>query len=236
MKKVHRAIKFNPKTWPYINMNTDLRKKAKNDFEKDFFQLTYNTVFRETMGNVRKHGNIKLVTTEWKINYLVSASSYQTTKLFTEHLLAIAKKKKGILMNELAYIGLSIPELSTLLMYEFWYYYLKPKYGENLRLCFMDTGSFIVYIKTDDIYKNIAEDVETRFDISNYELDKPLPKKKNKKVIWLMEDELGEKIMIKFVELRAKTYNYLTDDGSEDKKVKCTKWCVIKRKLKIWKL
>ena len=180
-------------------MNTDLRKKTKNDFEKDFFQLTYNTVFRETMRNVRKHGNIKLVTTEWKINYLVSAPSYQTTKLFTEHLLAIGKKKKGILMNELAYIGLSILELSTLLMYEFWYYYLKPKYGENLRLCFMDTGSFIVYIKIDDIYKNIVEDVETRFDISNYELDKLLPKEKNKKVIGLMEDELGEKIMIKFV-------------------------------------
>ena len=100
----------------------------------------------------------------------------------------------------------------------------------------MDTGSFIVYIKTDDIYKYIAEDVETRFDISNYELDKLLPKEKNKKVIGLMEDELGEKIMIKFVELRAKTYSYLIDDGSEDKKAKCTKWCVIKRKLKIWKL
>ena len=96
----------------------------------------------------------------------------------------------------------------------------------------MDTDSFIVYIKTDDIYKGIAEDVETKFDTSNYELDKPLPKIKNKKVIGLMKDELGEKIMKEFVGLRAKTYSYLIDDGSEDKKAKGTKKCVIKRKLK----
>ena len=80
-------------------------------------------------------------------------------------------------------------------MYEFWYDYVKPKYGEKVKLCYMDTDSFIVYIKTDDIYKDIAEDVETRFDTSNYELDRPLPKGKNKKVIGLMKDELGGQIM-----------------------------------------
>ena len=122
-------------------------------------------------------------------------------------------------------------------MYEFWYDYVKPKYGEKAKLCYMDTNSFIVYIKTDDIYKDIAEDVETRFDTSNYELecnfiDRPLPKGKNEKVIGLMKDELGGKIMTKFVGLRAKTYSYLIDDGSEDKKAKGTKKCVIKRKLK----
>ena len=85
-------------------------------------------------------------------------------------------------------------------------------------LCtFIDTDSFVVYIKTDDIFKDIAEDVETRFDTPNYELDRLLPKRKNKKVIGLMKHELGGKIMIKFVELRAKTYSYLKDDGSKDK-------------------
>ena len=87
----------------------------------------------------------------------------------------------------------------------------------------MGTDSFIAYIKIDDIYKNIAEDVETRFDTSNYELDRPLPKGKNKKVIGLMKDELGGKIMTKFVELRAKRYNYLSDNNDEDKKAKGTK-------------
>ena len=89
----------------------------------------------------------------------------------------------------------------------------------------------MVYIKTDDVYKDIGENVETRFDCSNYELDRILPKEKNKKVIGLMKDELGGKIMIKLVGLRAKTYNYLTDDGSEDKNSKGTKKYVIKRKL-----
>ena len=77
---------------------------------------------------------------------------------------------------------------------------------------------FIVYIKTDDIYKDTAEDVEARFDASNYELDMPFPKAKNKKVIGLIKDELGGKIMKQFVGLRAKTYSYLIDGGSEDKK------------------
>ena len=117
-------------------------------------------------------------------------------------------------------------------MYEFWYDYLKPKYGENAKFCYMDTGSFIVHIKTDDIYKDIAEDVETRFDTSNFEIDRPLPKGKNRKVIGLMKDELGGKIMKEFVGLRAKTYSYLKDNNDEDKKTKDTKSCVIKRKLK----
>ena len=96
----------------------------------------------------------------------------------------------------------------------------------------MDKYTFIVYRKTDRIYKEIAEDFETRFDTSGYELDEPLPKGKNRKIIGLLKDELGGKIMIDFVELRAKTYSYLQDDGSEGRKAKDTKKCVIKRKLK----
>ena len=126
-------------------------------------------------------------------------------------------------MNKSVYLGLSILELSKILMYELWYDYGKPKDSEKAKLCYMDTDSFTVYIKTDDIYKDIVEDVETRFDTSNYELDRPLPKGKNKKVIGLMKDELGGKIITKFVGLRAKTYNYLIDDGNEDKKAKGTK-------------
>ena len=122
-------------------------------------------------------------------------------------------------------------------MYEFWYDYVKPKYGEKVKLCYTDTYSFIVYIKTGNMYKDIAEDAETRFDTSNYELecnsiDRPLPKGKKKKVIGLLKNELGGKIMTKIVGLSAKTYSYLIDDSSEDKKAKDTKKCVIKRKLK----
>ena len=100
-------------------------------------------------------------------------------------------------MNKPVCLGLSILGLSKILMYEFWYDYVKPKYGEKTKLCYMDTDSFIVYIKTDDICKDIAEDVESRFDTSKYELDRPLPKEKNKKVIGLIKDELSVKIMMK---------------------------------------
>ena len=105
-------------------------------------------------------------------------------------------------------------------MYEFWYDYVKPKYGEKTKLCYMDTDSFIVYIKTDDIYKNIADDVETRFDTSNFKLDRPLPKGEYKKVIGLMKHELGGKTITKFVGLRGKTYSYLIDGGNQDNKSK----------------
>ena len=105
-------------------------------------------------------------------------------------------------------------------MYEFWYDYMKPKYGNGVKLCYMDTASFVMNIKTEDFYKDIANDVDKRFDTSNYEVDRPLPTGKNKKVIRLMKDELGGRIMTEFITLRPKAYTYLTDDGKEDKKLK----------------
>ena len=154
-----------------------------------------NAVFGKTIENVRKYRNIKLVTTERRRNYLVSEPNYHTTKFFTENLLAIEMRKTQILMNKPVYLGLSILDLSKTVMYEFWYDYVKPKCGENAKLCYMDTNSFIVHIKTEDIYKDIAEDVETRFDTLNFQLDRPLPTGKNKKVIGLMKDELGGQII-----------------------------------------
>ena len=109
---------------------------------------------------------------------------------------------------------------------------MNPKYGNNVTLCYMDTASFIMNIKTEDFYKDIANGVEKRFDTSNYEVNRPLPTGKNKKVIGLMKDELGGKIITEFVFLRPKTYSYLTDDCKEDEKAKETKKCVIKRMIK----
>ena len=92
----------------------------------------------------------------------------------------------------------------------------------------MDTDNFIIYIKTEDVYKDIADDVEKRFDTSNYEVNRPLSTGKNKKMIGLMKDELAGKVMIEFAALRPKTYSYLMDDGKNDKKAKGTKKCVLK--------
>ena len=114
-------------------------------------------------------------------------------------------------------------------MYEFWYDYIKPKCQNNAKLCYMDTDSFIIYTKTEDVYEDIADNVEKRFDTSNYEVNRPFPTKKNEKVIGLMKDELGGKTMTEFVALRPKTISFLMSDGSNDKKAKGTKKCVIKR-------
>ena len=124
-----------------------------------------------------------------------------------ENLLAMEIKRTQILMNKPVYLYLSVLEISKIVMYEFWYDYIKPKYGEKVKLCYMDTDSFIVYIKSEDIYYSIRKDVRTRFNTSNYELDRPLPKGKIKKVIGLIKDELSEKTMEEFVGLRAKTYS-----------------------------
>ena len=217
-------------------MNTKLRQKAKNNFEKDFFKFMNNAVFGKTMENVRKHRNIKLVTTERRRNYLVSEPNYHTTKFFIENLLAIGMRKTQILMNKPVYLVLSKLDLSKTVMFKFWCDYVKPKYDENAKLCYTDTDSFIVQMITDDIatgdiYKYIAEDVETKFDTSNFEIDRPLPKGKNKNVTRLMKDELGGQIIEEFVG-RAKTCSYLKDNNDEDKKAKGTKKCIIKRKLK----
>ena len=189
-----------------IDINTKLRQKAKNNFEEDFFKLMNNAVFGKTVENVKKHRNIKLVTTEKRRNYLVSEPNCHTTKLFTENLLAIEMIKIQILMNKPVYLGLSILDLSKTVMYQFSYDYVKPKYVESVKLCYMDAGIFIPHVKTDDICKDIAENVETRFDTSNFKIDRLLPKGKNEIIIGLMKNELGGQIMKEFVWLRAKTY------------------------------
>ena len=205
---------------------------AKNDFEKDFFKLMNNAVFGKTMENVRKHRDIKLVTKDTRRSKLVSEPNYHTMDCISENLAIIEMERTKVKMNKAIYLGLSILEISKILMYEFWHDYMKPKYGDNVKLCYMDTDSFVINIKTEDFYKDIANDVDKRFDTSNYECDRPLPTRKNKKLIGLMKDELGGRVITEFVALRPKTYSYLTDDFKEDKKAKGTKKCVIKRMIK----
>ena len=213
-------------------MNTELRKLARNDFEKDLFKLMNNSVFGKTMENIRKHRDIKLVTTDKKRSKLVSEANYHTINLISEDLSIIEMKKTKVKMNKPIYLGLSILEISKILMYEFWYDYMKPKYNDNVRLCYVDTDSFIMNIKTNDFYKDISDDVDNRFDTSNYEVKRPLAIGKNKKVIGLMKDELGGEIITKFIALRPKIYSYLTDNDKIDKKAKGTKKCVIKKMIK----
>ena len=124
-------------------MNTELKKQAKDEFEKQFLKDMNNCVFGKTMENIRKHRDIKLVTTDKRGNQLVSEPNYHTTKCFSENLLAIEMRKTKVKMNKPVYLGLSILDISKTLMYESWYDYIKPKYQNNGKLCYTDTDSFM---------------------------------------------------------------------------------------------
>ena len=143
--------------------------------------------------------------------------------------------KVKVIMNKPVYLGQAILDLSKIIMYKFHYDYILSKYGDRTKLCYMDTDSYIYDIKTDDFYKDIAEDVEARFDTSAYSNNiadnRSLPIRKNKKVIGLMKDELGGGIMKEFVALRAKMYSYI-DDRSELQKCKGIEKCVIEPEIK----
>ena len=135
-------------------------------------------------------------------------------------------------MNKPVYLGLSILDISKTKKYEFWNDYLKCKYNDKAKLCYMDTDSFtVLHIKAEEIYKDILQDVGTRFDRSHYNVNRPLTMGKTKKVLGLMKNEVGVQIMKKLAGLRHKTHAYLKDSDDESKKTKGTKRCAIKRNL-----
>ena len=171
----------------------------------------------------------KLVTTEEQRIKLVS--NYHTTKHFSDNLLAIEMRKTKVKMNKPVYLGMSILERSKTLTYEFWYDYLKPKYNDKAKLCYMDNDSFVLDVFTKDFFEDINNDVERWFDTSNYDKNykRPLQIGVNKKAIGMFKDELGGKIIKEFCALRAKTH--LMEDDSEMKKAKGVKRCVIERRL-----
>ena len=160
---------------------------------------------------------------------MVSEPNYHTINVISEDLSIIELKKTKVKMKKPIYSGLSILRISKILMYEYWYDYIKPKYNDNVRLCYMDRDSFIMNIKTNDFYKDISDDVDNRFDTSNYGVNRSLPIGKNKKVIGFMKDELEGEIFMEFIALRRKTHSYLTDNDKIDKKAKGTKKCIIKK-------
>ena len=170
--------------------------------------------------------------TEEKYLKTVMKPNFKSGVVFGENLMGCEMGKIKVVMKKPVYIGQAILDLSKIIIYEFHYDYMVPKYDlEKLKLCYMDKDSLVYKIKTEDFYTDIADDVPARFDTSGYCPNRPLPVGLNKKVIGLMKDELGGKIMTEFVALRPKLYSYKKLDGSEDKKCKGIKKCVVKKTL-----
>ena len=196
-----------------------------------------NSVFGKMMENVRGHRDVKLIVNERRRKKLTSEPNYDSCKRFPNDLMAIEMRKTEVLMDKPIAVGQAILDISKTLMYEFWYDYLKPKYQDKVKLCYMDTDGFFIYVETDDFYEDIAINVDEWFDTSKYDKNdnRPLPIGKNKKVIGKFKDELNGKIMTEFIALRTKTYAFLQineeDELEQSKKAKGTKKCVTKKHL-----
>ena len=136
--RVHSVISFRQEAWlkPYIDLNTELRKNAKNEFEKDFYKLKISSIYGKTVQNDRNHRDIRLVTAEAKRNKLASEPNYQSTKCMSKHLLVMEMKKTRVKINKPIYLGQAVLDLSKTLMFEFWHDYLKPMYGDKIRLLY----------------------------------------------------------------------------------------------------
>ena len=164
--RVHSVIIFRQEAWlkPYIDLNTELKKKnAKNEFEKNFYKLKINSIYGKTVQNDRKHRDIELITAEYKRNELASERNYHSTKWISKHLLVMGMKKTEVKINKPIYLRQAVLDVSKTLMFEFRYDHIEPKYGDKIRLCYTDTDSFIMYIKTYDFYKDISADVDKWF-------------------------------------------------------------------------
>ena len=235
IKKIHRGITFVESPWlkEYIDLNTGLRAKATNTFEKDFVKLMNNSVFGKTMENIRNIVDIKLITNEKEAKKLISKPNFHHRTIFTENLIAVHMKKTKVYYNKPIYLGMCILDLSKTLMYDFHYNYIKKKYSEGASLLFTDTDSLAYEIDTEDFYKDINPDVERLFDTSNYPEDHESGIKVgiNKKVPGLFKDEAGGKQILEFVGLRAKLYSYRMKDY-EEKKCKGVKKAVVRKSIK----
>ena len=194
---------------PYIRKNTDLRKDAKNAFEKDFFNLMNNSVFGKTIENIRKRQNVILVDDRKLANKLSSKPNFERLTIFDENLVAVHMKKTEVYFNKPIYVGQAILDLSKT-MFDFHYHYIRKKYSNKAELLFTDTDSLMYFIQTEDFYLDIKKDVKKKFDTSDDYENHPSGIKTdvNKKVIGKFKDEAAGNQITHFVGLRPKLYTF----------------------------
>ena len=232
LKRVHRVLQFHEKPWlkEYIDFNTEMRKNAKNSFEKDYFKLMNNSVFGKTMENIRKRCNVYLETDPDHFLRQTAKPTYVSCKIFHENLVAVHMKKQRLKLDKPSYVGMCILDLSKTLMYDFHYNYIKSKYGGRVKLLFTDTDSLCYSITTDDVYEDLYRDREL-FDNSDYPKSSKFFFDENKKVVvGKFKDEAAGQPIIEFVGLKSKMYSYKTEKKN-NKTAKDVKKNVIRRDL-----
>jgi hypothetical protein len=159
IKKIHRGIEFDEDDLlkPYIAKNTEERKKVKSKSEKNFFKLMNNAVFGKTMENVRNRVDVPMATSKKQINNLASKTNYQSFNIISENLTSVTMRRSIVMLDKPIYLGAAILDLSKIVMYDFWYNYIKPTWGDRVKLIMTDTDSLFVHIETDDVDVDILK-------------------------------------------------------------------------------
>ena len=237
LKKINRVISFSQSPWlkKYINFNTDKRKEAKSDFEKDMFKLMNNAVFGKTMENVRKRMRYDLVTDKKRFQKLVNDVTFKGHDHISENLVGVSRSKNRVVLDKPIIVGFSILELSKVLMYDFHYNVMKKKYGDKIKLLFTDTDSLCYEIETEDFYKDVKE-ISHHFDFSEYPKTHELYSEEFKKALGKFKDETHSILIREFVGLRSKMYSFKYFDDKkgklvESKKLKGIKKSVVKKEI-----
>ena len=206
LTKIHGVLKFKQSDWikKYIGFNTEKRKDAANNFEKDFFKLMINSAYGKTIENLRKRINVRLVNNAKDFLKYTSRPTYVTHKLFNKDYAAIHEIKPVLVLNKPIYVGFTVLDLSKWKMYDFHYNFIKKNF--NAELLFTDTDSLVSEIKSENVYEEFFK-WKDLFDFSNYSKDSIFYYDTNKIVIGKMKDEYGENIIDKFIGLKSKMYS-----------------------------
>ena len=236
LKKIHKVIQFNQKPWikPYIEKNTEKRKNAANDFEKDLYKLQSNAFFGRTMMNVRNQADFELVKKKERLEKIVRTQRHKDNGFhyYSENLVGVDKHRPTVTLNKPTFVGMCILDLAKLHMYKHHYEYVLPKYGhEKVKLLMTDTDSLCYQIETEDIYKDMIEDKD-RFDLSNCDPDGPLYDATNKKVVYKFKSETGSDVIREFVGLGAKMYSMSVQSDEEKNRQKHTGKGIVRYRLK----
>nr|DAC81386.1 TPA_asm: PolB [Parasteatoda house spider adintovirus] len=232
MKKIYKILLFKQEAWlqPFINFNTEMRKKATNSFDKDFYKLMNNSMFGKTLENLRQRENIDIVVDKKKALKLIASPSFNSFNIIDDNLVIISRHVTSLVLNRPVYTGFTVLDISKIFMYEFHYNHIRNKYGEKAKLLFTDTDSLCYHIETEDIYHDMRENIDL-YDTSDYPKHHFLHSEVNKKVLGKMKDELNGVVVVEFVGLRSKLYSILSEDG-EKKAAKGVVKSVRNKKLK----
>ena len=205
------TFKQQPRLKTYIDFNTQKRKMANNEFEKEFFKLMNNAVFGKTMEYLSKRLIVQLVNNQSKARKLTSKPSFHAFKIFNEDLVAVHMLKQRLYLNTPIYVGFTILDVSKTLMYDFHYNYIKKKYGQCAKLLFTDTDNLCYNISTENIYEDMMRDIHL-FYTSEYNPEHPLYSTENKKVLGKMKDETHGIAIQEFVGLKSKMYSMIYEE------------------------